>query len=182
MQAVERIIVALPPEALDAAPEGCVAVPGGGVRSESVRAALAASPGHEDPVIVHDAARPLARTELFERALAELEQTGADAVVAAAAVTDTIKEVAGGGLDVERTLDRSRLWAVQTPQVFRRAALERVLAHASPELLARATDDAWLVERAGGRVRILPAGAENIKITTPRDLLLVESLLAGRLG
>ena len=64
-------------------------------------------------------------TELFERALAELEQTGADAVIAAAPVTDTIKQVVDGALIVERTLDRSRLWAVQTPQVFRRAALER---------------------------------------------------------
>ena len=180
VRAVDQIIVALPPGELDAAPPGCVAVPGGAVRSGSVRAALAAARSGDGPVVVHDAARPLAPASLFEQALAELDRSGADAVVAAAAVSDTIKQVAEGGLEVERTLDRARLWAVQTPQVFRREVLERVLLQASDELLAQATDDAWLVERAGGRVRVLPAPPDNIKITTLRDLHLAESLLAGR--
>jgi 2-C-methyl-D-erythritol 4-phosphate cytidylyltransferase len=133
-------------------------------------------------VIVHDAARPLATSELFERALEDLRASGADAVIAAAPVTDTIKEVwpAGDGRAVARTLERAGLWAVQTPQVFRRAALERAFADASPELLAQATDDAWLIERAGGSVRVLPAPAENIKITTPTDLHVAELLLAER--
>src|ERR1700680_4486167 len=88
----------------------------GSPRSESVRLALqAAGPG--DPVIVHDAARPLAPAELFVRALSELERSGADAVIAATPVSDTIKEV-GEGQTVTRTLERARLWAVQTPQVF----------------------------------------------------------------
>ena len=126
VDAVERIVVALPADALDAAPSGTVAVAGGTVRSESVRNALLAA-GDGDPVVVHDAARPLASTELFERALSELEASGADAVVAAAPVSDTIKEVGSDGHTVVRTLERARLWAVQTPQVFRRAALERVL-------------------------------------------------------
>jgi 2-C-methyl-D-erythritol 4-phosphate cytidylyltransferase len=172
---IERIVIALPPQALDEAPEGTVAVAGGTVRSESVRNALRAA-GEDDPVIVHDAARPLAPTELFERALAEVQQSGVDAVVAAVRVSDTIKEVSDDGRTVARTLDRSRLWAVQTPQAFRRAALERALA--SEELLARATDDAWLVEQLGGTVRVIESGSSNLKITTRFDLRVAETLLS----
>ena len=175
---VERIVVALPPEALGEAPEGTVAVAGGAQRSHSVRAALERS-GDGDPVIVHDAARPFASPALFELALAELHRYGADAVVAAAPVADTIKEVAADGRTVARTLDRRLLWAVQTPQVFRRAALEHAL-NASDEELARATDDAWLVERAGGVVHIVSADSGNMKITTREDLQIAELRLAQR--
>src|SRR5438270_4441244 len=173
VKAVERIVVALPPGELAAAPEGTVAVEGGATRSQSVREALRAS-GEGDPVIVHDAARPLAARELFERALSELERSGADAVIAAAPVSDTIKQVAGDERTVARTLDRSALWAVQTPQVFRRGPLERALSEASEELLAEATDDAWLVEQAGGVVRVLESPAPNIKVTTQTDLRVAE--------
>jgi 2-C-methyl-D-erythritol 4-phosphate cytidylyltransferase len=176
--AVQRIVVALPADALDEAPPGTVAVAGGSQRSHSVREALRHS-GEGDPVIVHDAARPLAPTELFEQALDELERYGADAVIAAAPVADTIKQVGDDGRTVMATLDRSRLWAIQTPQVFRRAALERALA-ASEEDLARATDDAWLVERTGGVVRILGAEPANLKITTPHDLRVAELVLSER--
>ena len=86
----------------------------------------------------------------------------------------------GDGRTVARTLDRTRLWAVQTPQVFRRAALERVLSEADDELLGRATDDAWLIERAGGVVRVVEADVRNIKVTTPVDLAIAELLLAAR--
>jgi 2-C-methyl-D-erythritol 4-phosphate cytidylyltransferase len=176
---VDHLVVALPEDQLDRAPPGTKAVAGGEVRSQSVRAALGAAPGG-DPVIVHDAARPLATAALFERALSELERSGADAVVAAVQVTDTLKEVAGDDALVTRTLDRSRLWAVQTPQVFRRAALEAALGDASDELLARATDDAWLIEQAGGEVRVLAGEPENIKITTAVDLRVAELLLTTR--
>jgi 2-C-methyl-D-erythritol 4-phosphate cytidylyltransferase len=175
---IERIVVALPGDALDSAPDGTLAVAGGAVRSASVREALRACPAG-DPVLVHDAARPLAPARLFERALAQLERSGADAVVAAAPVSDTIKEVdADDGRTVTRTLERSRLWAVQTPQVFRRAALERALLDAGEETLAAATDDAWLIERAGGRVEVVESSPANLKITTPTDLTLAELLLA----
>ena len=174
---IERIVVALPADALDAAPEGTVAVAGGAVRSQSVREALRVC-GDGDPVVVHDAARPLAPAELFERALFALEGSGVDAVIAAARVSDTIKQVATDGRTVERTLERSRLWAVQTPQVFRREALVRALFDADDELLAKATDDAWLVERGGGSVQVVEAAPGNIKITTPTDLKLAELLLA----
>jgi 2-C-methyl-D-erythritol 4-phosphate cytidylyltransferase len=80
---------------------------------------------------------------------------------------------------VAATLDRSRLWAIQTPQAFRRAALERAL-DVPDDVLAQATDDAWLVERAGGRVRVVASGAENLKVTTPWDLQVVELLLRER--
>jgi 2-C-methyl-D-erythritol 4-phosphate cytidylyltransferase len=71
---------------------------------------------------------------------------------------------------------------VQTPQVFRRVALEQALADASDELLAAATDDAWLIEQAGGVVRVVDAAAQNIKVTTATDLRLAELLLAERAG
>jgi len=92
-----------------------------------------------------------------------LDDPEAGAVVAAAPVTDTIKQVARG-MEVDRTLDRSSLWAAQTPQAFRADALREALA--STELLAQATDDAMLVERLGGRVLLHEAPAENIKVTT----------------
>jgi 2-C-methyl-D-erythritol 4-phosphate cytidylyltransferase len=175
---VRRIVVALPVDELAAAPEGAIAVAGGAHRSHSVRAALQAS-GDGDPVIVHDAARPLVTSALFEQALAELERHAADAVIAATPVADTIKEVSEDGRTVVRTLDRSRLWAVQTPQVFRRQALERALGAADEEL-TQATDDAWLVERMGGTVRIVGADPANFKITTRQDLRVAAFLLAER--
>jgi 2-C-methyl-D-erythritol 4-phosphate cytidylyltransferase len=176
---VSGIVVALPADALEAAPAGTTAVAGGGVRSESVRQALAAARA-DDTVIVHDAARPLATPQLFSRALAELALTRADAVIAAIPVSDTIKAVASDGRSVERTLERGRLWAVQTPQVFRRDALEAALTGASDADLAAATDDAWLIERAGGSVRIVPGEPSNIKVTTATDLRLAELILAER--
>jgi 2-C-methyl-D-erythritol 4-phosphate cytidylyltransferase len=178
VESVERIVVALPP-GVSAALDRAISVAGGETRSHSVREALRAC-GDGDPVIVHDAARPLASTALFESALAELEGSGADAVIAATPVSDTIKEVGDDGRTVVRTLRRDQLWAVQTPQVFRRAPLERALLDAPDELLALATDDAWLIERAGGTVRIAPAGPDNLKVTSPSDLRLAELLLAER--
>jgi 2-C-methyl-D-erythritol 4-phosphate cytidylyltransferase len=175
-EAVERIVVALPEGEVAAAPEGTLGVAGGQTRSQSVRSALRAC-GDGDPVIVHDAARPLASVRLFEGVLQELRQSAADAVVAAIPVPDTVKEVDADGRTVRATLDRSRLWAVQTPQAFRREALERVLFEASDELLAAATDDAFLVERAGGIVRVAEGSPQNIKVTSPVDLRVAELLL-----
>jgi 2-C-methyl-D-erythritol 4-phosphate cytidylyltransferase len=171
--AVTRVVVALPPGC--DAPTGTLGVLGGEHRSQSVRAALLAAAG--DPVIVHDAARPLVTAAIVQDALDELAASGCDAVIAAAQVTDTIKE-ARDGL-VTRTLERSALWAVQTPQVFRRAALERAL-DAPADVLAGATDDAWLVERAGGVVRVVAAPRENLKVTTPGDLQVAELALRER--
>jgi 2-C-methyl-D-erythritol 4-phosphate cytidylyltransferase len=176
VRGMERIVVALPPGTT--APSGVTAVEGGAVRSDSVRRALAAT-GLGDPVLVHDAARPLLTTELAEAVIAALQQDpSAQAAIAAAPVTDTVKRVGAEGV-VRETLDRGELWAVQTPQVFRRADLERAL-DVAPEVLAAATDDASLIERAGGRVIVVAASAENIKVTTPLDLEIAELLLARR--
>jgi 2-C-methyl-D-erythritol 4-phosphate cytidylyltransferase len=170
--AVTEIVVALP--AGIAAPDGTIGVRGGSERSHSVRAALAAASGDE-VVVVHDAARPLVTAELVEACLAALGD--ADAAIAAAPVTDTIKECADGR--VVRTLDRSRLWAVQTPQVFRRAALQRALDQ-DHDAIGAATDDASLVEAMGGTVRVVAAPRENLKVTTELDLRVAEMLLRER--
>ena len=167
---LDEIVVALPSG--EAAPLGCVGVAGGETRSASVRAALTAA-GDGEWVVVHDAARPLVEPALFTAALAALER--ADAAVAAAQMTDTVKE-AGPDHRVVGTLDRSRLWAIQTPQAFRRPALERAL-DVADDVLAAATDDAWLVERAGGSVVVVPAPPGNFKVTTPHDLRVAELLL-----
>jgi len=168
---VTEIVVALPSGVT--APEGCIGVPGGATRSESVRAALGAAGG--DQIVVHDAARPLVEPELFTRVAAALAD--ADCAIAAAPMTDTVKEAVDGV--VTATLDRSRLWAVQTPQAFRRAALEAALA-VDEAILARATDDAWLVERAGGSVRVVESSPANLKVTTPHDLRVAEMILRER--
>jgi 2-C-methyl-D-erythritol 4-phosphate cytidylyltransferase len=172
VDAIEEIVVALPP-GMDA-PEGTIGVAGGTQRSHSVQAALAAARA-DDRVVVHDAARPLVTAALVVACLAALRD--ADAAIAAAPVTDTIKECEGPR--VVRTLDRARLWAVQTPQAFRRAALERALDQ-DDDVLGAATDDAALVEGLGGTVHLVPAPPENLKVTTPLDLRVAELLLRER--
>jgi 2-C-methyl-D-erythritol 4-phosphate cytidylyltransferase len=171
---VEHVVVALPPGVT--APHGTLGVTGGEQRSLSVLAALRAAPP-DDVVLVHDAARPLLEPALVRDVLAVLASEDCDGAIAAAPVTDTIKEAAGE--EVVRTLDRHRLWAVQTPQAFRRPALERALA-AGSEVLGAATDDASLVEAAGGTVRVVLAPRENLKVTTALDLRVAELLLAAR--
>jgi 2-C-methyl-D-erythritol 4-phosphate cytidylyltransferase len=173
VKAVERIVVALP-EGEDA-PAGTIGVRGGAVRSESVRSALGEA-GDADVVVVHDAARPLAAPELFESVIAAIGD--AEGAIAAARVTDTVKEADDAGT-VRDTVDRSRLWAVQTPQAFRREALERAL-DVDAATLAAATDDAWLVERRGGIVRVVEAPADNVKVTTKADLQFAGLLLRQR--
>jgi 2-C-methyl-D-erythritol 4-phosphate cytidylyltransferase len=176
VEGIEQIVLALPPGTR--APLGVTAVNGGPVRSDSVRKALAATE-RGDPVLIHDAARPLLTAELARAVIAALlADESADAAIAAIPLTDTVKRVDRAGV-VTQTLDRRELWAVQTPQVFRRAALERGLA-VPEEILAEATDDAWLIERAGGKVIVVGASEENLKVTTRLDLEVAETLLARR--
>ena len=174
---IDRIVVAVPPGLeRELAGEELIVVPGGETRSESVALALETVEG--ELVAVNDAARPLVTAELIEAVLGELEaDPECDAVVAAAPVTDTIKQVARG-MEVDSTLDRSALWAAQTPQAFRTASLREALG--STSLLAQATDEAMLLERLGRRVVLHQTAAENLKVTTPLDLRLAESLLAER--
>ena len=171
---LDHVIVTLPGG--ETAPPGCAGVAGGVTRSESVRRALREA-GPSDAVVVHDAARPLVTRELVEGCIAAV-RAGWDGAIAAAPMTDTVKE-AGEDRRVTATLDRTRLWAIQTPQAFRREALERALA-VEDEVLAQATDDAWLVERAGGTVRVVESTPENFKVTTAHDLRVAELLLGER--
>ena len=168
-----RVVVAVP--AGHAQPPD--RVEGGRSRSASVRAALEAAPEAEI-VVVHDAARPLVTRELVERCVAALQEGLADGVIAGTPVIDTVKEASGDGR-VTRTLDRSVLWRVQTPQVFRGSILRRALEVGEAQL-ATATDDASLVEAAGGSVIVVEAPRENLKVTTALDLAVAESLLAAR--
>lgn len=153
-------------------------VAGGGTRSQSVRNALERVDSSSDTVLVHDGARPLFPRELLESGLVPLESGTADGVVFGVPVTDTIKEAGPGGL-VSRTPDRRNLWAAQTPQIFRRRVLEQAYASLQDDA-AVATDDASLVERVGGRVKMVPGSRENIKLTTPLDLTLAEAIIAER--
>jgi 2-C-methyl-D-erythritol 4-phosphate cytidylyltransferase len=166
----DRVVVAAP-EGYDEGPDR---VPGGDSRSASVRNALAAAPEAEI-VVVHDAARPLVTRELVERCLAALEP-GIDGAIAAIPMTDTVKEVASDKR-VLRTLDRSSLWAVQTPQVFKADILRRALER-DAAALAAATDDAWLVDDVGGVITVVESFPENLKVTRESDLRIAEALLA----
>ena len=156
----DDVVVVLPP--------GQGGVAGGATRSESVRAGLAAVPDAADIIVVHDAARPLATDALFA-AVIDAVRNGADAAIPGVAVTDTVKRVEGDR--VIETLDRSQLVAVQTPQAFRADALRK--AHGAG---GDATDDAALVEAAGGTVVVVAGEPGNIKVTTPADLRVAEAL------
>lgn len=172
--AVEGIVVVVPPDRIgDPEPGADVVVAGGSTRSASVRNGLDALPSDVDVVVVHDAARPLARPQLIEAVVGAV-RAGADGAVPGVPVNDTIKQVDGSGR-VVATLDRAALVAVQTPQAFAVASLRR--AHAGG---GEATDDAALVEAAGGTIVVVPGDGDNRKLTEPRDLAHAESLLAGR--
>jgi len=193
---VRSIVVAAPPGHVhDFGGSDLGVVAGGATRAQSVANALEAV--GTELVAIHDAARPLLTPELVEELVARLD-TDPDAagVIAAAPVTDTVKRAemaAGSGtsdafvrpqrtdasLVVGETLDRSRLWAAQTPQAFRTEALRAAL-DVDAEARDAATDEAMLVEAAGGTVLIHLAPAENLKVTTPLDLRVAELLLADR--
>lgn len=160
----DGVVVVVPRDDVDR--EGGVA--GGASRAESVRNGLQHVPAEADIICVHDAARPFASSDLFEQVIAAV-QAGADAAIPAMPVTDTIKIVASDGSGrIEATPDRSTLVAVQTPQAFRASVLRT--AHENPVGSVVATDDAMLVEQAGGVVVVVPGEPSNRKITTPEDL------------
>jgi 2-C-methyl-D-erythritol 4-phosphate cytidylyltransferase len=138
-------------------------VEGGATRSASVRCGLDAVPTAAEIIVVHDGARPFASPELFRRVV-DAVTAGADGAVPGLPVTDTVKRAAADGV-VQETLDRTGLVAVQTPQAFAAAALRAAHAAAS-----QATDDAALVEAAGGRVVVVPGEPGNRKLTVPADL------------
>lgn len=159
-QVSDGVVVVLPADA----PPQAGSVPGGATRSDSVRRGLAAVPADAEVICVHDGARPFATTALFG-AVIDAVRGGADAAVPGTAVTDTVKQVDAHGA-VVATPDRATLLAVQTPQAFRAEVLREV--HRSGQ--AEATDDAALVEQAGGTVVVVPGESDNVKITLPDDL------------
>jgi 2-C-methyl-D-erythritol 4-phosphate cytidylyltransferase/2-C-methyl-D-erythritol 2,4-cyclodiphosphate synthase len=185
---IDLVVVAAPPSAEGVAEvhrilaglEPVTVVPGGGTRQQSVALALAAVPEDEgyDVVLVHDAARALTPPETIA-SVVEAVRSGLPAVVPVLPVADTIKSVVpreDGGHSVGRTVDRSGLRAVQTPQGFRRELLARAHAAAGHD----ATDDAGLVESLGESVGMIPGHVEAFKVTTPFDLVLAESVLERR--
>jgi len=153
-------------------------IPGGADRQASVFAGLSRVPEGTDLILVHDGARPFVTVGVIQAAVSAASEAGA--AVVAIPVTDTIKVVGRDGA-VKETPERGRLWAAQTPQVFRPALLREGHLRALQDGF-RGTDDSALVERLGHPVRLVPGVPENLKITTPADLALAEHILrAGEL-
>jgi 2-C-methyl-D-erythritol 4-phosphate cytidylyltransferase len=172
-RSVASCVILVVPDDYDGPGEGAdLIVTGGATRADSVRAGLALCDGAEI-VVVHDAARPLASRELFVAVVAAV-RAGADGAVPGVAITDTVKRVAreGAVAVVDATLNRDQLVTIQTPQAFRFTALAK--AHDSR---SDATDDAALVEAAGGRVVVVPGEERNLKITGPDDVARAAALL-----
>ncbi|WP_377270628.1 2-C-methyl-D-erythritol 4-phosphate cytidylyltransferase [Peterkaempfera sp. SMS 1(5)a] len=196
-RAVGLVVVAAPPDGVaevaallgdHGLPRGEIRVVAGGAsRQESVRLGLAAVPEDVEVVLVHDAARPLVPVEVVD-AVVEAVRGGAEAVVPAVPLADTVKRVEpradGTPEPVLDTPDRASLRAVQTPQGFRRETLQtvhdRALTDESVGALPQVTDDAGLVERYGGTVVVVPGHGEAFKVTRPLDLVLAEAVLARR--
>ncbi len=145
-------------------------VAGGDTRAASVRAGLAVVPEDADIIVVHDAARPLADSAVFEAVVEVVRSGAASGAIPVLPVADTLKRVSEG--IVEATVDRDGLVMVQTPQAFDAATLRA--AHASS---GEATDDAGLLELLGATVRTVPGDIRNVKITRPEDLAVAERLL-----
>jgi 2-C-methyl-D-erythritol 4-phosphate cytidylyltransferase len=149
-------------------------VTGGAERQDSVWAGLEAAPPKADIVAVHDAARPCVNNDLIAATVKYAEETGA--AVAAHPVTDTIKESTDGRL-IQKTLDRSQLWAMETPQTFRLDVIRRGIAAARAKKMVF-TDDTASCELIGQPVRLVSSIAPNPKVTVPGDLPIVEALLS----
>jgi 2-C-methyl-D-erythritol 4-phosphate cytidylyltransferase len=148
-------------------------VPGGAERQDSVWNGLEAVPVGTEIVAIQDAARPCTTADLIAATVAAARETGA--AVAAQPVTDTIKETADGQT-IARTVDRSKLWSVQTPQTFRMEVIRRAIAAARQQGL-NLTDDTAACELIGQAVRLVQSKTPNPKVTVPADLPFVESLL-----
>lgn len=168
----ESVVVVLPPE-VDLGYDEWGSVPivsaiGGPSRSASVRNGLSLVPDQADVVVIHDGARPLASPELFVKVV-QAVRGGADAVVPVVPVVDSVRHRVSG------PVDRTDLVAVQTPQAF---AAE--LLRAAHQTGHDATDDATLVEAIGGQVVLVDGEVDNLKITTPHDLLVAEGIVGRR--
>lgn len=179
---IEMLVVVVPPDWVAKAEteiiepfglEKVVAlVAGGRRRQDSVEAGLKALPREVEVVVVHDGVRPFVSTELVASVVEAAKREGA--AIAALALADTLKRVAGEW--VEETLSRQGLYLVQTPQAFRRHLLEEAFERARARSL-EATDEAALVEALGYRVKVVEGSVFNIKVTTQEDWALAETIL-----
>lgn len=151
-------------------------VPGGATRQESVHRGLNEVDEDVEIVVVHDAVRPFVTEDLIERSIEAARKHGG--AIAAVPMKDTPKQAGPDGL-IQRTLDRAGLWLAQTPQTFRRALVVEAYRKAEVEHV-HATDDAALVERLGHKVAVVQGSWDNMKITTPEDMVLAEAILAAR--
>lgn len=175
LHGISHVVVVAPPAQRDevaAVLVNVTVVAGGSSRDESVRAGLRSLPRDTEHVLIHDAARPFTPTQVFASVMAALE-AGAVAVIPGVPVIDTIKQVAAGR--VVRTVDRSDLIAVQTPQGFRVADL--MAAHAAQTQAV--TDDAMLMEDVGHPVQVVEGSTLAFKITTPFDLAVARAMKEG---
>lgn len=147
-------------------------VDGGNERKDSVHNGLMQLAGEEGIVLIHDGARPFVNSDRITAVTRAASQSGA--AILAVPVKDTIKQVSGK--KIEKTLDRSSLWAAQTPQAFRLSII--MAAHRAGKVMnLEATDDAALVELSGHPVEIVKGSYRNIKLTTPEDLVIAEKFL-----
>ena len=181
---IEHFLVCLRPEDMDLGKTGVLPhlpsekritwVEGGRRRQDSVNHALSRVEADVDLVLIHDGVRPFVSRELIETAIRETTRWGA--TVFGLPATETVKAVNEEGL-VVKTVERSGLWNIQTPQTFHRDLIIRAYQKAHEEGF-EGPDDASLVERVGGGVKVLMGSPENIKVTTARDLSLAEKILA----
>ncbi|KNZ68463.1 2-C-methyl-D-erythritol 4-phosphate cytidylyltransferase [Thermincola ferriacetica] len=151
-------------------------VTGGRERQDSVYNGVLSIRGDCEIVIIHDGARPLITQDLILKTIAAAQETGA--AVVCVPVKDTIK-VVGENQRVKKTLDRQLLWQAQTPQAFRYGIFIEAIESARADRFM-GTDDTSLVERLGGDVKVVLGSYENLKITTPEDLILAEAIMARR--
>jgi len=173
IKTVEQIVLAVPEDDLERAKNlGVTVVAGGEERGDSVKNGLKAISPDCDLVIIHDGARPLITPDIIEKAISEAKEYGA-AIVGVPA-KDTIKRV-GDDLVIKDTVDRQALWQAQTPQIFKYEIITRAYAKKRS-----ATDDAKLVEDLGIKVKMVMGSYENIKITTPEDVVVAEAILRSR--
>ena len=173
IKVVGQIVLAVPEDDLERAKNlGVTVVAGGEERGDSVKNGLKAVAPDTDIVMIHDGARPLITPDIIEKAISEAKEYGA--AVVGVPVKDTIKRV-GDDLIIKDTVDRQALWSAQTPQVFKYEIITRAYAKKGS-----ATDDAKLVEDLGIKVKMVMGSYENIKITTPEDLIVAEAILRSR--
>jgi 2-C-methyl-D-erythritol 4-phosphate cytidylyltransferase len=173
---ISEIILVVSPDDLERAENlGVKITAGGAERQDSVKNGLKLISSDFDIIVIHDGVRPLITADIIEKSIKEAKEFGA--CIVGVPVKDTIKRV-GDDLFIEGTVDRDALWQAQTPQAFKYEIITRALKKAKGK--GKATDDAKLVEDLGIKVKMVMGSYENIKITTPEDLVIAEAILRRR--